>query len=282
MAGLFSHIKRAFTWHWNLLAVGGATVFGLLSGRPDVILPAVAAIELGYLGFVGTNRSFQRYLSAKEIADGEEAAGLRRVNDILEFISEDDRMRYHALRQRCQDIAHLRKKIDSGGGDRLLEEERKTSTEQLLWIFLRLLHRKNGVERLLDSTDVNQLEQALQKTTQKIRRAKEGERSSRLLTSLNQKRETLLARLSNYRASEENLELINIELDRTELQIGLIVDGSTHESNPEHLSSQVKEIASAVSSGEQIIQDVYGEFYLPEDTPPLLEDGHYDRELERE
>ena len=55
-------LKRAFKWHWNLLALGAGVVIGLLSDSPDIILPMVAASELAYIGFLGLNPRFQNVL----------------------------------------------------------------------------------------------------------------------------------------------------------------------------------------------------------------------------
>ena len=67
---MFDMLKRAFKWHWNLLGLGAGVALALLSGRPDVVLPIVAAGELAYLGFLGMNDRFQRVLKVEEL-DGE-------------------------------------------------------------------------------------------------------------------------------------------------------------------------------------------------------------------
>ena len=53
--GLGKYIKKAFLFHWNLLALLGGMGFAVLSGHPDVAVPLVLAAEAAYLGFVGTH-----------------------------------------------------------------------------------------------------------------------------------------------------------------------------------------------------------------------------------
>ena len=41
--GLGKYIKKAFLFHWNLLAFAGGMGFALISGHPDVFAPLVLA-----------------------------------------------------------------------------------------------------------------------------------------------------------------------------------------------------------------------------------------------
>ena len=53
--GIGKYFKTAFMNRWNLLLVGGAAAFALLTPIPDVVLAIVAAAELTYLGLLGTH-----------------------------------------------------------------------------------------------------------------------------------------------------------------------------------------------------------------------------------
>ena len=64
--GLTASLKRAFTWHWHLLGLGAGAAVAVLSGAPLVILPFLAAAELGYLGFLGLNPRFQNVLKGQK------------------------------------------------------------------------------------------------------------------------------------------------------------------------------------------------------------------------
>ncbi len=64
--GLGKYLKKAFLNHWNLLVVGAGTVFAVISGQPDVVLPILAAGELAYLGLLSTHPKFQKALDAQE------------------------------------------------------------------------------------------------------------------------------------------------------------------------------------------------------------------------
>ena len=64
-ASLWTYLKAAFSWRWNLLGVGAAVVFSFLSGLPDVVLPLVGAVELAYLGLLSTNPRFRKSVDAR-------------------------------------------------------------------------------------------------------------------------------------------------------------------------------------------------------------------------
>ena len=64
-AGWLRYLKEAFTYRWNLLIFGGATAAAVISGRPDVALPLVAAGELAYLAGLTTLPRFQAAIDAK-------------------------------------------------------------------------------------------------------------------------------------------------------------------------------------------------------------------------
>jgi hypothetical protein len=109
------YLKAAFTYHWNLLAVGAGTAFALISGRPDVVLPLVAAGEVLYLASMFSNDRFRSAVDARE-------AKARRQADTAETRAAYDRIReqlpphllrrFDQLRSHCQKLTEL---AGSGG-----------------------------------------------------------------------------------------------------------------------------------------------------------------------
>ncbi len=64
------YLKRAFVYHWNLLAFGGGMAIALVDAAFggsawQVIAPLVMAGEFAYLGFLGTHPKFQSYVDAQ-------------------------------------------------------------------------------------------------------------------------------------------------------------------------------------------------------------------------
>ncbi|MCB1642960.1 MAG: hypothetical protein KDI37_14615, partial [Xanthomonadales bacterium] len=47
--GLLGYLGAAFSWRWNLLALGAGIATAVISGTPEILLPVVGAAELLYL-----------------------------------------------------------------------------------------------------------------------------------------------------------------------------------------------------------------------------------------
>ncbi|MDB4657701.1 hypothetical protein OAK81_01640 [Verrucomicrobiales bacterium] len=104
-----THLTRAFKWHWNLLALGAGVAVAFLSGHPDVFSPVIMALEMGYLGFLGTNQHFQNVLRGNEIIEEQKEAQAtavsekqRQLAEYLKFLSPEDRARFDATRERSR------------------------------------------------------------------------------------------------------------------------------------------------------------------------------------
>ena len=60
------YLKTAFLNRWNLLWFGAASAFALLTPIPDALLAVAAAVEITYLGLIGTHPKFQAYVDAQQ------------------------------------------------------------------------------------------------------------------------------------------------------------------------------------------------------------------------
>ncbi|MFT5495635.1 MAG: hypothetical protein ACI9TH_001026 [Kiritimatiellia bacterium] len=255
-------MRRAFTWHWHLLALGGGVVLGILSGKPDVALPVVAALELGYLGFIGTNQRFQKVLQAQALAKAE-AGGPpplpkeSRLNRLLSQLTDKDIQRFQVLRNRCTDLIKLRQRIESSdpnysGGSTFQTD----SLDKLLWLFLKLLHQKNALAQFTNTTERSDLVEEAEETREEIEEVHQGSKNPRLIRSLEEKLATVESRLVNYDQSEENLRIVEVELDKTEQKISHIVELGMTTTDGTDLSAQIEALTMSIESNEAAMQDL--------------------------
>jgi hypothetical protein len=280
---MIAMLKRAFRWHWNLLGLGAGLAFALLSGRADVVLPAIAAGELAYLGFLGLNERFQKVLQAEELeADRQRGSGVpilaaqaKRLQDLLGFLSEEDVQRFGGLRRRCNELTQLQKRMRAQrDGSVDMSSFRTESLDKLLWLFLKLLHHKTGIDRFLGTTDQASIGNQLNEAEAAVEKARAGGRAERLIASLEESRDTLRERFENYAQATENRELVLAELNKTEQKIRHICEVGMTATDPTDFSVQIDTITSSVAASESAIQGMnIGDLLDDGITPPLIDDS---------
>lgn len=272
--GFLSGLKRAFKWHWHLLALGAGAALALLSGRPDVLLPIVGALELGYLGFLGTNQRFLNVLRGKSLAKDRaqaEEESQRKLLDLLKFLAPEDRKRFERLRDRCVDFGQLRDRLAEGSDTSIVTQLRVDSLQKMLWLFLRLLHHKAGIDHFLDNTDEDQLRNQLDSAAADLAKAREDKRSDRLVDSLSEQHAAIQQRLQNYSAALDSRDLLLAELGKTEQKIEHMNEVGMTTRAKTDLSTQIDSIAESMASSERALGDLRSDLFIDDEkTPELL------------
>ena len=228
--GFLAMIKRAFKWHWNLLAVGAGVAFGLLSGHPDVVFPAVAAAELLYLGTMGVNPRFQRALvlekggSLSSSSSGAKSNPARQFSKLMAFLDPRDAERFAMLRDRCAALLELRRQMDTDGTDDSKGSEfRGESLDRMLWLYLKLLNQKTGLARFLASCSSEDIKAELAMSERQLQQSETEDKASgiegRLTVSIRERIKTIRERIANHEKAQSSLSLAEAEIEKTEQQI---------------------------------------------------------------
>lgn len=275
--GMTSALKRAFTWHWHLLGLGAGLGVAVLSGAPMVVLPLLAAAELGYLGFLGLNPRFQNVLKGQKKTPPPLPVDPRqRYQQLLSFLSETDSARFDDLRRRCAELVNLRRSMDAKQGTSGVEDFRGESLDRMLWLFLKLLHQRSGLEKFLGATHRENIEAELKSAEQQLATAQErgkaaGLPESRLATSIRERITTIRERLDNHQQARDGLELVTAEIDKTEQQITHLCEVGMTMSDSAGLTAQIDSISASLQSSEKIFAETsFSQIYDDEQAPPLL------------
>lgn len=260
-AGTWAYLKEAFTFRWNLLALGGGVAAALLSPWPDVALPLIGAVELAYLASLTGLPKFRAAIDAKAHAERvaqQEASGTksqtRSLESMLEGLAPPARRRFNQLRQRCLDMRNLAQGV-SGGTIRSGNDLRTPALDQLLWIFLRLLYSQQALQRFLAATDEKEIQARLRDAEAKLESAKQ-EADERMITSLTASIANTQMRLDNYRKAEKNADFVGVELDRVEGQIQALTEMSVSNQDPDFLTRQVSSVAQELGGMEATIREL--------------------------
>ena len=270
-------LKRAFTWHWHLLGLGAGVAAAVLSGGFLAWLPFLGAAELGYLGFLGLNPRFQNVLKGKRlIPPNLHTNSTQRFAQLMAFLSPVDVERFETLRSRCMDLLNLRRSMTAKEGTTGVEDFRGESLDRMLWLYLKLLHQRSGLERFLGATHREQIEAELkaaeaQLASTQTRDQSAGMPESRLTTSIRDRVTTIRERLDNHHKASDGLELVTAEIEKTEQQITHLCEVGMTMSDSAGLSVQIDTISQSLQSSEKLFSEAsFSQIYDDEPAPPLL------------
>jgi hypothetical protein len=275
--GILETLKRAAKWRWNLLGLGTGVAFAVLSG--PLVLPVLAIVgglELAYLGFLGLNDRFQAVLRAQEgtKAGDPNQNGMAEFQQMLGFLSVPDRSRFEALRKRCAALLNLRRTMEAKATPASRNEFGSEALDRMLWLFLKLLHQKAGLDRFLETTDSSQIESELERSEAQLKEALErnGEGlEGRLVTTIRERSATIRERLDNHRKAGENHELVCAEIDKTEQQINQLCEVGMTLRDSTDLAVQINTISSSLQMSERVLAEAsMGSLYMDQPAPPLL------------
>jgi hypothetical protein len=260
--GLGKYIKKAFLFHWNLLAFAGGMGFAMLSGHPDVFAPLVLAAETAYLGFVGTHPRFQRHVDAQEHKAARAQANAEAVERLMRALPPAQLRRFQALKERCLEVRQIAEQLREPNGApsmRSLDELQLSDLDRLLWIYLRTLYTQHMLERFFQNTSAQEIQSEIKRLEERIRRLdKEPESASRsrIRQSLQGNLETGKSRLANLEKARENYELLQAEIENLETKIQSITELAINRSDAEAITGQVEEITQGLVRTEQTINDL--------------------------
>jgi hypothetical protein len=273
-AGIVRYLKEAFLFQWNLLFLGGATAAAVISGRPDIALPVVAAAEIVYLAGLTTLPRFQSAIDAKVRAEerglpltrqpaADPVAARDRILDVLKTLSEDRRARFLRLRARCVEMNRIANAVRGETYDRsgASKELRTPALDRLLWVFLRLLLSEQAIERFLKAADEAAIDKSM--ADLKARRQKRldevGEDNAsedRIIRSLDDSIATTELRKENVEKARHNMEFVAAELDRLENKIQAVTEMAVSHTDPDEMSSRIDAISEGISQTEQTIREL--------------------------
>ena len=280
---LLKYVQTAFQNRWNLLALFGGVGLSVLSGHPDITLPLVAAVEIGYLTMLGTHPKFQRAVDAQDAAaardkNSDSANGVLR--QILKQLPAPALTRYERLRASLQELRQIADDLQQSGtlaSGQPLESFQLAGLDRLMWIFLRLMFTQFSLGKFLERTSrdriVADIKQA-QTRLNAIPATDESPHAQKMRRTLQDNAKTCQERLANYEKAQANYEFVGHELDRLENKIKSLAELGVNRQEPDYISSQVDTVARSLLDTEQTMNDLHfatGLGPLNDETPDLIQ-----------
>lgn len=279
----FRALKSALFYHWNLLYLGAVAALGAISGRADVIYPLAAALEILYLAVLASNRRYQAVVEARRRPDGlpvdEGPADGNHVSQLMQVLSAEDRARFEHLRGRVQALGPISEKSDAAFGDGTagINDRQMENINRLLWIYLKLLRTKAGLDTFFRTTDAQEMRNGLASVQARLNALgpahEDDDQEVKHRHSLQDMQQTLEDRLANYRKARENYDFLQLELERLNTKIAGIVEMGVHRQDAALISTEIDVVAASVLQTERTMQElsaITGWTMNEEKPPPLL------------
>jgi hypothetical protein len=280
--GFGKYIKTAFTNRWNLLWFGGAAAFALLTPMPEVVLAIASAVEITYLGLLGTHPKFQAYVDAQQAKQARAATSVstqQTLERITKSLPKELLDRFVALKTRClelQQIAAELQQTSHGDSPMPLEHFQIAGLDRLLWIHLRLLFTQFALYRFLKQTSEEQIQadiKRLEAGLADLPAANANNQDQRVRKALEDNLQTSRDRLTNLQRARGNFDLVKLEIDRLENKIRSLSELAVNRQEPDYISGQVDQVAASMMETEKTMNDL--RFVTGLDTvdeaPPLLQ-----------
>jgi len=280
---LFKYIKKAFFFHWNLLAVASGVAAGIISGQADVFLPILAALEVAYLALLSSRPRFQDAVNAElhKITKGDTFSSDQRISRILTTLNKSDRTRYEQLKNLCLRLQHISRRVKRSTETNMpmMSGVHVNSINRLLWIYLKLLYSKNAMDAFFKTIDVEDIKSRIERTRKRLKAMgpENQDRESQALRRKSMKGtlNTACSRLKNYETSMENYEFIELELERLYSKIASLAEMGINRQDPNLINSEIDVVSSSIEKTEKAMSDLDFITGIPiqdEEPPTLLED----------
>ena len=278
---MLKYIKKAFLFHWNLLAVTTGIAGGIISGRPDVVMPALAALEVIYLAALASHPRFQDAVDAAEQKDvhGTRHTSDRKLYQMLASLNKADRRRYEQLKNLCLELRHIATRVKRSTEGLAISDVQLNSINRLLWIYLKLLYSKNALESFFAAINVEDIQARIEGSEQRLKamgqESDDSESESLSRKSLMDTLATSRQRLKNYRISMENYDFIGLELERLHAKIASLAEMGISRQDPNFINSEINVVSSSIEKTEKAMNEldfITGGAFQDEEPPALLEE----------
>jgi hypothetical protein len=273
------YLKEAFVNRWNLLLLGASVAGAMISGQPDIVLPLVGAAELAYLGVLASNKRFQWIVKARRAHAQKSSAEKERATRYRELyvgLTGDARRQFDQLKARCEVLQDLAAEPNVAAAE--VATSRLIGVNRLLWVYLKLLHTQQRLERFFDSTDeseILQLEESSQRHIERLRsQESEDAIAEKKLASLEDTLQTARARRANLELARKNYEFVNVELKRIAAKLSGLAEMAVSHQDPSVITRNVDDVVESVEATEEAIgelQSFTGLTALDEGTPTILD-----------
>ncbi len=265
------------------MAVSAGTAGGIISGRPDVVLPVLGALEVIYLAALSSYPRFQDAVDAEVQKDTKkiQPSSGQNLEQILSSLNKEDRKQYERLRDLCLELRYIANKVKRGAEADLsvISNVQVNSINRLLWIYLKLFYSKNALESYFNAINVEDIHKRIERVMKRLEsmapESQDGDNDALRRKSLLDTLTTAQGRLKNYQISMENYDFIGLELERLHSKIASLAEMGINRQDPNLINSEISVVSSSIEKTEKAMSEldfITGISFEDEEPPTLLEE----------
>jgi hypothetical protein len=240
-----NYLVEAFKSQYNLIAMGTAIGFAVLSGS---FLPLIVAagLELTVLPLM---ERFQRYQRARNREKEREAKRAGEHLAMLQCLSEGERRRYEELAGLADEIRQNYTGLDPSS--QMLLDEVVHKLHFLLAFYLRMRSSVARYEEYFESTDPRRMQERIARLDQEIGRSPERVKQVKSRT-----RTVLQKRMERYQKALENKQLVDAQTETVQEVLHLLRDQSYSMRDPRSITEQLDSLVSSAEETERGVRDM--------------------------
>jgi hypothetical protein len=242
-----SFVKEALKWQYNVIGLGAAAAFAVVTGSALPLLLA-AGLELIYVSTVPQSSRFRRLVRSWKLAEEKKQHDLR-LRQMLHELPPPVQQRYATVQGV---VAQIRANYDRlSSTSQIFVGQTEEKFRGLLFGYLRLLqaaHHQRIYVQTSDATailnEIKQLDANLQRDIPKVR-------------EINQKRiEILKKRLEKFEKIRENWRVVEAQCSAIEDVLQLVKDQSMTMRDPQELTHRIDTLMEDVEQTETAVKEV--------------------------
>jgi hypothetical protein len=246
-----NYLSQAFKSQYNLIGIGTAVGFALLSANPLPLLLMLGA-QLVVLPLVAGSERYQRAIKAKMLEDErQEKQANRRLeaSEMLRVLSDPERHRYRGLETLAAEIRENYQSLDASSQSLLDEVVGKL--DFLISFYLRMRYSVARYEAYFQTTDPERIRHRLASLEREMSQGPARVRAIKAKTT-----GVLQKRLERYEKALENRQLVDAQTETVLEVLQLLRDQSFSMTDPKTITEQLDGLVSSAEETERGVRDL--------------------------
>ncbi len=246
-----NYLSLAFKSQYNLISLGTAIGFALLSANPLPILLVLGA-QMIVLPLVAGSERYQRAIKAKLMEDEkQQKQASRRLesSEMLRALSDQERHRYRGLETLAAEIRENYQSLDASSQSLL--DEVVSKLDFLISFYLRMRYSVARYEAYFQTTDPERIRHRLTSLEREMSQGPERVRAIKGKTA-----NVLRKRMERYEKALENRQLVDAQTETVLEVLQLLRDQSFSMRDPKTITEQLDGLVTSAEETERGVKDL--------------------------